>query len=445
MFREKYLQSCLFGLVGFRQNDNPEYPKLSASLLQSSSGLYVQDEHPLLSIENIDQALKNYDHWPFQTYGAGVEYAKYERVRASNDLVYESLEDNNQGNDPATSPLMWAEVNLTSQKLDSVIRSSIVRYVNEVFTRKKLHDLTKSVFESAQLFSGSGNLLDKEIKMSRFVGFKISTPDQRDLACIIRKLGTQFSSANPNFKLYVYHTSIETPYRVYELNLTTVNSFKWSELKDPTRNEDALILDVTSDDHAPGGAFYVGYYEDDLVGQAINRAYRWDIAPPCSTCNSDLYFYKKWSPYFDVTPIAIPSAALTGIRPSDPDGPKLFDVNYEQDTYTKNYGLNLDVSVNCDVTPLLCRERSILASGILKQIAVDLIKVIGYTTRNNVIAKETRDLALFALQRKDSPGGGGGIIEDLAAAVKATDFDFSDMDSICLPCNNANGPSWGSV
>ena len=444
MFREKDLQNCLFGLVGFRQNDNPEYPKIAAALLQSSSGLYVQDEHPLLCIENLDQALKNYDHWNYPAYAVGTSYDQYDTIRASDDKVYESLQDANVGNDPTISPTYWREVNLLSQKLESVMRSSVVRFMNEVFQKKKLHGVTKSIFESAQFFSGSGNLLDKEIKMSRFVGFRIETDDERDLACVIRRLGTQFSGANPNFKLYVFHTSLEEPYRVYELNLTRINSFQWTELKDQTLGETELTLRVTSDDHAPGGAFYIGYYEDDLVGQAINKAYKWGEAPPCTTCNSDFYYYQKWSPYFSVTPISIPASALNGIRPSDPDGPRLFDVNYAQDT-GKNYGLNMDVSVRCDVTPLLCRERSIAAAGILKQVAVDLMKILAYSTRNNAVAKEVRDLALFALQKTDSPNGGGGMLEDLERAVKATNFDFSDMNSICLPCNDAAGPTYTSI
>lgn len=445
MFREKDLQACLYGIVGFRQNDNPEYEKLSPSLLESSSGLYIQDEHPLLCLENIDQALKNYDHWKFPAYSAVVTYAKFDRVRASDDKVYESLEDDNIANNPATSPGSWELVPLLSQKLEAVVKSSTVRLLNEVFTKKKLHGSTKSIVESAQFFAGSGNIMDKEVKLGRFVGFRISTTDERDLAAAVRRLGTQFTAVNPAFKLYVYHTSLEDPYRVYELNLDRVNSFKWSELKDVTRGEDLLTLTVTSDDHAPGGEFYIGYYEDDLIGQAINKSYRWDVAPSCGTCNNDLYYYQKWSPYFNVTPIAIPASALTGIKPSDPGGPKLFDVNYAQDTYSRNYGLNMDISVRCDVTPILCREKQILAGPILKQVAVDLIKILAYSTRNNVIAKEVRDLALFALQRKDSPGGGGGIVEDLAAAVKTVSFDFSDLSSMCLPCNDSGGPTYGTI
>src|SRR5688572_16034355 len=125
MYREKDLQDGLFGLVGFRQTDNPAYPQLANYLLQSSSGLYFEDEHPLIHIENIDQALKNYARYNFPAYSAGTEYAQFDRVKTGDGKVWESLVNNNQGNTPDTSPGSWKEISLLSQKLEALVRAAI--------------------------------------------------------------------------------------------------------------------------------------------------------------------------------------------------------------------------------------------------------------------------------------------------------------------------------
>jgi hypothetical protein len=434
MYRPADLQTCLFGLVGFHQNQNPDYPTLPPSLLASSSGLYIQDEQPLLSIENIDQALKNYDAFNYLPYNALTAYATGDKIKVAG-VVYESLEDQTGVAPPGAT---WEVVGLLAQRLDQVLRSAITKVVSAVFQQKKLDGVTKSIFENVQLFDGVGDLTDKEIKAGRFVGYQIAIESYRDLSIVLKRLGTQFSGLNPGFELYLYHSSQEEPIQVFELNLTKANSFQWSPLKVDTVD---FVLRYLSDDYAPGGCFYLGYYEDDLVGQAINRGYRFDKAPACSTCGRSYEYYTRWSPYMAVTPIAVPAEALAEIVVDEPR--KLWDLRYNQYEYSKNYGLNLDLSVYCDVTDFLCREKDLFVDPILKQVRADLLYAIAYSTRNNPIAKEVRDLALYELDNR--PSGSPGSLKLLEKAIAAVNFDLSDLNDVCLPCNDSKGPSWGSV
>lgn len=439
MYRDNALQTCLFGLVGFRQSDNPDYAQLAPSLLTSSSGLYVNEEHPLLTIENIDQAFKNYDKFNYLNYVGATAYLEGARVRAANGKVYEALRDT-QGDEPSASPLDWLEVNLLSQKLEQIVKSAGSKVLAQIFTEKKLNQVTKAIFENVQLFDGAGSMLDKELKASRFVGFQLVAENHRDVITVIKKLGTQFSAENPAFKLYVYHSSQEDPIKIYTLNLTKVNSFQWSKITD---DDGELYLRYLSEDHAPGGAFYIGYYEADLLGQAINKGYDFQSIP-CATCNRDYAFYSQWSRYIAVTPFEVPAAALVGINPADPGGPKLWDIDYNQYQYVKNYGLNLDFTTRCDVTDFLCSEKHLLADALLKQVAVDILRELAYSTRNNVIAKEVCQLAMYALNNKDNYTPGAE--KKLEKAIAAISFDLSDLNEACLPCNDKGGRvSWGTI
>lgn len=431
MYRENDLQTCLFGLVGFRQNDNPKYASLAPSLLVSSSGLRFQDAHPLLTIENIDQSLTNYDAFNYDAYEADQEYAIGDKVRAVNLKVYESLVAENEGNEPSASPDEWVEVPLFSQKLEALVRSSINKVAVSIFQNKKLRAATKSLIENVQLFDGNGSLTDKEIKLGRFVGFKLLIEDHRDLVTIVRRIGTQFSAANPDFKLYIFHTSQEEPIHVIDLALTKVNSFEWKTID--------RTLAYLSDDYAPGGSFRIGYYEDLLVGQAINRGYDFAVSPMPCTCNNWYQLYTKWSKYIRVEPFAVtPAAELL----PDPDGTGalLWPTESEITYYNKSFGLNLDLSVKCDTTDFLCREKTLFVDAIYKQVAADLLSEMAYSVRNNVIAKEVRELATFALLTK--PDGNPGMAKQLEKAIAALDFDTSDLNEACLPCNETSGPTY---
>jgi hypothetical protein len=121
MYRESDLMSCLFGLAGWRQTVNPEYPQLSPDLTSTVSGLYYQDAHPLVSVENLDQALKNYDAFVYPAYAEHAAYAIGDRVRYAGDSkVYEALVVIADAPAAPALPSDWIEVNLFSQKIEAL-------------------------------------------------------------------------------------------------------------------------------------------------------------------------------------------------------------------------------------------------------------------------------------------------------------------------------------
>jgi hypothetical protein len=429
MYRESDLQNCLWGLVGFRQNANPNYPTLPASLLQSDTGLYFQQAHPLLSIENIHQALTNYDAYAYPAYNNATEYAEMEKVRAADNKVYESLEDGNVGNEPSASPEQWVEVPLFAQRLESIVRGSLNKIMAAIATHKKIVESTKTLLENTTLFDGSGSLQDKEVKLGRFVGFKLMLDDHRSILAIIRRIGTQFTAANPDFKLFIFHTSQVEPIQVIDLALTKVNSFEWKKIEAELR--------YNSETYGPGGSFRIGYYEDLLEGQAINRGYNFGVSPKPCNCNNWYPLWARWSRFFIVEPFAV----IPDVVPeADGSGAELWNLESEISYHEKSFGLNLDLSVLCDVTDFVCRERRVFTEAVNRQVTVDLLNEMSNSVRNNPLAKEVRDLAKFELLNK--PDGNLGEIAKLEKAIQALNFDFSDMNEACLPCNNSNGPTY---
>lgn len=437
MFRESDLQDCLYGLVGWRQNDNPDYPTLPPSLIATDSGLYFQDiNSELLSIENIDQATKNYDKYPFTAYAEHANYIPTNRVRYSDNKVYEA--NTTITDAPAILDTNdWTEVNLLAQRLEQITRAAITGFTQTMFIQKKLNTVTKSIFENIQLFDGAGSMTNKELKQGRFVGFELRMFEHRDITIELRRLGTQFTQANPSLKIYVFHSSQMAPIATFTQTLTRANSFEWSPLK--VSGKDFVLRYLG--DYLPGGSFYIGYYEDDLTGQAINKGYDFGRAPAsCSTCNQNYRYWSNWSSYFDVLPIEVAAANL----PDDVLGvPQLWDINKNGYVYTKNYGLNLDISAKCDVTDFFCRERRLFAGVLQKQVYVDVLQIIANSTRNNVISKEVRELALFELNKPDNKEYSAYKV--LENAIGAISFDMSDLNESCLPCNEKRGGTWSAI
>jgi len=433
MFRKTPVIECLFGLSGFRQTSNPDYPQLSDSLVQTESGLYYQDEQPLITIENIDQSLKNYDKYIYPDYVATTGYLKGNQVDF-NGTAYEALTGTvalpNTGNQPDTSLADWVEMNPLTEKLTGLVKSSINKVLTTVMNNKKIRRNTKGLLDDIYLFDGVGRMSDKEVKKGRFVGLSFKVKKQRDLVTVIKKIGLQFDSSNTDFCLYLFHSSQQDPIKKFTYNVAGQSSMNWQTQED-------FILPYNGIDYDAGGVFIIGYYEEDLTGQAINKNYDWGSSPSCMSCNRNYSYYQQWSNYFDFTPISINSDELIGIKPSD-GGAKMFNIDRLAYHYDANFGINLEVSAKCDLTDFICSNREVFTDAILLQVAHDILMEIAYSTRNNVISKETRTLAMYELDNREN--NTPGLIKRLNKEVEGIDFEMSNLNSVCQTCLDKWGP-----
>jgi hypothetical protein len=181
----------------------------------------------------------------------------------------------------------------------------------------------------------------------------------------------------------------------------------------------------------------VGYYEDDLIGQAIEKT---DIdfrIGPKRCCNKYSYdLFATWTRYLSVIPFSVSSENLNGTQ--------LWDVDKTNPQYYTNFGINLELSVKCDLTDFICNQATTFAEAIQKHLALELIKEMAYGTRNNYIAAKiqqmTEDIKLsahFAIQNKDN--NTAGLALEVERLIKAVDIDMSHLHSVCMPCRTARG------
>ena len=116
-------------------------------------------------------------------------------------------------------------------------------------------------------------------------------------------------------------------------------------------------------------------------------------------------------------------------------------------TYDNNYGLNLEVTVSCDITDFIIEQRMMFQDVIAKQVAVDMLREFAYnsnvrTNRHSINA--SRLDILYEVDGDSSSMKKSGLSYQLDMAFKAIKLSTSGIDRVCLPCRN-NGVKYRTV
>lgn len=412
------LQSCLSGLIGFRNSVDQAMPQLSASLLESESGIYVNDQHSLITIENINACIENSGTITLPSaWSALTTYAEGAKVTSSG-IIYTAITGGI--NNPVTNTAFWKlDGNPISVYLSEKLNQGMANLANKIFLQKNLNQNSKSILGETMLYDNGGNLRKTIPKSGRFVGFKISLKSL-DLGAIIRKIGLQFTDAQTSLNIYLYNSSQSGYVKQWTVSTTKAYSFEWVAL---TKE----VMSFLSDETNAGSTFALGYYEDDITGNAINNEYSF-ITNFCGTCHpANWGLRQSWSKYMHIQPFFVLADNLPG---------DLTMWNSEQEQFTDNinFGLNILTSVFCDSTDFFCRNKSGLSNLLALQVAVSIIEDMGFSGRDNQKMLKVQQMANYALNKKEN--NSPGLYQDLDKAIMAVRFNYSNANSDCLPCDD---------
>lgn len=430
MINPATFQTCIAGLVGFRPSLNTELPTIEDSLQESESGIYVNDIHSLISVENIYSCINETGLITLPTAWSGATaYTVGQKVSSSN-IIYTSIQAGT--NHAVTETAYWTRNgNALSVYLQDKINQSAVKIANQVYVNKNLNQQAKSIMPETMLYSGNGSIRDVIVPQGRFVGFRLHLKEL-DLGMQVRKIGIQFNEAITAFPIYLYNSNQLDPVKIWEINITQPFSFQWIELS-------KQVLSFLSDTTDASSDFYIGYYEDDLgTAKAINNKYTF-TQNLCGACNPVNYNMRKaWGANIDITPFVVQPANFGEDR-------TLWDMNYIGFTDGINFGLNLLASVFCDTTDFFCRNKAGLANAIAYQTAVSIIQDMAYSVRDNQQQQKLMNMATFALgnQQNNTPG----LEAQMAKQIMQVDFNYAGTNSKCLPCSDMyqNAVTLGSV
>jgi hypothetical protein len=382
MFDLQKIADLCYNFVGIR--DIPQ----SSDLATPTKGVFVEDINSLLTFDNIKKCL------PEQ---------------------------------PSTSGYVTL--------LEAKFKYWVSDVLSQAVTTKKINNVTRTVLDRTSVYTGTAQLKNTIINRSKLVGFVVKAVKGKDTVIKISSIGLQTTLPQTDLPIYVFHSSQREP--IQTLSITTVKSgsFQWVDLDEP------IVLNYYADiengkTYDTGGFFFIGYHQDDLNGSAIRKDINL-LSPPCSTCDGGRN-YKLWTQWSKF--VAISTTEVSGV---DKDNVELTDETRYGSSVGINYGMNLGLSVECDLTKFMIETLDNLLEPIKYRITVGLLQEMQLSQRDNVEQDKLKMPATLALYGNPDFGD-SGMVGKLKKAMEALDFDTSQLSSACMP-SSRNGIRTGRV
>ena len=424
MVRANDIQEKLLHLIGWEQNYDTSDLKISDALTVSESGLYFQQIHPLLTLQNMSCIAPDFKNITFPEYNSEKEYSKGNVVDYQG-TQYKALQKA-QGKQPDIESEYWVETNLFSEWLESKTKASIQKAIARYCNEKTVEETNKPLCESRTLFDGTGRLVDTVKNKKNLVGFEIIPVRAKGVTTKINKICLQFTKAG-EYTLYLMHSSMDAPVKIIKLNKIRDNSAEWFTVDD-------LYLPYQSEDNDAGGSWYLCYFQSELPegSQAIRKNKDWS-KEPCGSCSRrELLAWMAWSKYLEIHPFFVNEELIN----TEDESLHLWDVENNQYTYDNNYGLNLEVTVSCDITDFIVEQRMMFQDVIAKQVAVDMLREFAYnsnvrTNRHSINA--SRLDILYEVDGDSSSMKKSGLSYQLDMVFKAIKLSTSEsFEQSCL-------------
>lgn len=428
MFDTSIIKTEFIGLVGLRQNDDPDYPAIASNLIYDGSNTLVQ--HPLINIENLSLTSKNYSKLVYPAWSNVTAYPKGSRVSRLN-VNYEARRDTTN-NAPESSPLDWAVVDALSDYLMDIYQSTSEFVVSELFNKKRELDKTKTLIQNLRFYEGAGNLNDKLMNEGKMVGVMFKLKAKQNLVAVIERIGLQLNAAQTGVKFYLYHSSKPTALLTSTVNHTVGGGFQWHTITPKMK------LHHLNNLYDAGGYFFIMYDQNDLLGSmAINKRMNFHLTP-CGSCSPyNGQTFQKVTPYIELRSCHVPATSRVSNGNLSTTGVDLWDIEQTRFDSDINWGLNFDLTVRCDLTEFIVQQKDVFKEALRDNFIVRLIDNMANSTRVNNIEARVSQLAQMALSSEKL--GGGGLRDIANKRIENINFELSGLDNVCMPCANKNG------
>lgn len=295
MIRINEIQDKLLHLIGWRQEAyNPDL-EISENLTQSESGMFFQQIHPLLTLQNLRSISPEFTDVVYPDYSVSSLYVKGDLI-SYNGVIYKALQDVPLNYTPDSYSEYWVKTNPFSEWLEEKIKASILKAILRFCNDKYKAGTAKPLCENRVLFDNTGRITDTEPNKNNLVGFEIVPIRAKGVSIKINKIGLQFTEAG-EYTIYLMNSGSEVPVKTMTFVKQKNNTMEWFPISD-------LVLPYIGDDIDAGGSWYLCYRQSSLHNgsKAIRKNRDWS-KKPCSACSKNEYIsWKAWSPYIEIHP-----------------------------------------------------------------------------------------------------------------------------------------------
>lgn len=324
----------------------------------------------------------------------------------------------------------------TDKPLDEYLqertKSGVVYLANKLKNHKVLKRAAKSQLSNFVLFPNGGWKKNTISKSSRFCGISFTLNHETGLKAILEKIGLQLSQINTDLPIYLYHTSQEAPITTFDFTTTSANSFYWKT--------DSPIDLYADSDTLTGGTSFLGYYEDDLVGNAIKfkTGYFNFNTGYCASCGYAQLSkqYRKAMNFMRIMPFYVDQEDYTVNE--------MFDIEDVKFVSDNNFGFNIGLTIECDITNYLIQTRRQLTTALGNAVAYKILKGVEYSQQNNFVSDD-----LIGSVQVEMNGTTDAQVDTIGKqiidAVDALTIDQAELGSVCLPCYKNGGVKYGAA
>lgn len=434
MIRIPDIVSALTPLVGWRQAYSP-LEAIDEELTRSESGLYFQDAHPLLTLNNIKAVVPDSFTLRYPKWIISQPYKKGQKVWHDR-CVWVALQDN-IGMEPPANDFngdfsndfggeYWRAYNFLSDYIMQQMQAGISQTVQTFLQIKGLLRETKELLERRTFFDGAGRLDNLQPLQGNVVGMEINPVRSMGVTSKIERIGLQMTGATGKVRVYLFHSSQRDPIKVADLEFTKTNGgFQWFDMKD-------WFMPYISDGNNSGGSWYLVYNQNDLPQgmMAVNATKDWS-REPCMTCNpGSVAGWRELTKYLLISPFK------THAYETFEEYPELWDIEDNIYTNTCNYGINVEVSVGCDLTDFIIEQRMMFATVLQRQVTANLLRTMAMNPDVRVNRNQSNVSQQAILYELDGnpQGRETGLGYDLKKGYEALELNTRDIDRICLTC-----------
>lgn len=211
MYNASTLKSSLLSLIGWQQNIDPTGTQLTG-ILTSDSGLYYNDFHPLLTIDNLESIAPDYTR--------------------------------------ITSPTQTF-----SQWLQAKTEAGIVQAIEAWVSRKSKLSTGNSLIERNKLFNATGRIEDTITDTGKVVGIEIAPKQASTTKVQIEKIGLQFTATENPITIKLFSADQKAAVQTEAVNYTGAGSVQWVDVN----------WEIDGDK-----TYFLAYDQADVTTTAIN-------------------------------------------------------------------------------------------------------------------------------------------------------------------------------
>ena len=240
MVRIAEIQDKLLHLIGWKQSYNTSDLKISDDLTVSDSGLYFQQAHPLITLENLSCVAPDFKNVEYQSFDAEKDYVKGSLVikdgklyRAMHSIKagYSSDEDFNDDFNGDFNSVRWITTNPFSEWLIDKTKASIANAITKYVSEGTVKGIIKNLLENRALYDGTGRIVDTVINKRNLVGFEVVPIRSKGITTKINRICLQFTKPG-DYRIFIMHSDSEEPVYVLDLKKTKANTAEWFDVKD---------------------------------------------------------------------------------------------------------------------------------------------------------------------------------------------------------------------